>query len=254
VTDLRSIDLDALNSATKYPSIPTYHALGEKGRLTEDAVPFSGTVHLTEKVDGTNARIAVLPGGAYVIGSREELLYARGDVIANPALGIVDALRAVADTLPAPDTGVRVHYLEVYGGRIGGASRQYSGTGAVSHRLFDVADVDADVLTWPRVRISAWREEGGQRFLSEDALAAAARGAGLDLVPRLGEVDAALLPTGVQEMSDLLAERLPATRVGLDDTAGGAPEGIVLRTADRSTIATARFQDYRRTLKAAARR
>ncbi|MFI7515873.1 hypothetical protein ACIBVK_20520 [Micromonospora echinofusca] len=58
-----------------------------------------GPVTLTEKVDGTNARIVGLPGGAYLIGSREELLYARGDLIGNPALGIVDALRDVAERL-----------------------------------------------------------------------------------------------------------------------------------------------------------
>ena len=45
--------LPSLDSATKYPSIVTYHALGDKGRLTEVLnVNFSGNVITTEKVDG----------------------------------------------------------------------------------------------------------------------------------------------------------------------------------------------------------
>ena len=35
--DIRQIDLGKLNSMTKYPSILTYHALGDKGVL-QDAV------------------------------------------------------------------------------------------------------------------------------------------------------------------------------------------------------------------------
>src|SRR2546423_1469408 len=36
--DTRTIDLRKLSSLTKYPSIPTYHALGEKGALLEEPV------------------------------------------------------------------------------------------------------------------------------------------------------------------------------------------------------------------------
>ncbi|MFW5416407.1 hypothetical protein J0910_07270 [Nocardiopsis sp. CNT-189] len=248
--DPRTVDLDALNSATKYPSIPTYHVLDPKnGGLLEQTAAFSGEVVLSEKVDGTNARIILFPGGDYILGSREELLYARGDLIGNPALGIVDALRGPAGRLTPPETGLRVHYLEVYGGKVTGASKEYTGSRAVGHRLFDIADVGADVLSLPRPRISAWREEGGQAFLPEDELAAAAEKEGWERVPLLGAVDAAELPAGVAEMQEFLAERLPGTRAALDGGAGGRPEGVVLRTPDRSAIAKARFQDYRRTLK-----
>jgi len=58
------------------------------------------------------------------------LLYADGDLIGNPALGIVDNLRPVADRRPADlapgDDRVRVFYLELYGGKIGGQANQYS--------------------------------------------------------------------------------------------------------------------------------
>ncbi|MCU1617221.1 MAG: hypothetical protein JWO98_4761, partial [Frankiales bacterium] len=59
---LRPVDLAALNSATKYPSIPTYHELDPKnGGLLEIPTAFEGDVVLTEKVDGTNGRIVLLP-------------------------------------------------------------------------------------------------------------------------------------------------------------------------------------------------
>src|SRR5687767_1954189 len=91
--NVRTADLKAINSMTKYPSIPTYHALDPRdGSLLEETIPFSGMVIGTEKIDGTNSRIILLPDGTYLLGSREELLYARGDLIGNPALGIVDAL------------------------------------------------------------------------------------------------------------------------------------------------------------------
>jgi hypothetical protein len=36
--DIRTIDLAKLNSATAYPSIPTYHIM-DKGTLTEAMIP-----------------------------------------------------------------------------------------------------------------------------------------------------------------------------------------------------------------------
>ncbi|MEU8658987.1 RNA ligase family protein [Actinoplanes philippinensis] len=247
--DVRAVDLAALNSLTKYPSIPTYHALDPaNGSLTEQPVPFTGTVIGTEKVDGTNSRIIVLPDGSYLLGSREELLYAQGDLIGNPALGIVQNLRPLAETLAgARGDTIRVHYLELYGGRIGGQAKQYSTLGATGWRLFDVAVIDDldERLGWAPQRISAWREGGGQSYLHEDEL----HEVGLDLTPRLFTVDAAELPPTIEGMHALLGERLPRTLVPLDGSGHGAAEGVVLRTADRSVIAKARFQDYTRTLK-----
>lgn len=68
--DVRRVDLAKLNSMTKYPSILTYHALGDKGVL-QDAVqiPFSGRIVGTEKVDGTNTRLIFCPDGAVIVGT-----------------------------------------------------------------------------------------------------------------------------------------------------------------------------------------
>ncbi|GAB7038083.1 MULTISPECIES: RNA ligase family protein [Catenuloplanes] len=249
--DVRAIDLRALNSMTKYPSIPTYHSLDPRnGGLLDETVPFTGPVLATEKVDGTNARIIQLPGGTYLLGSREELLYARGDLIGNPSQGIVEHLRPLAESLPATDR-FRVLYLELYGGKIGGHAKEYSTRGAVGWRLFDVALLDGheDLLTAAPQQISAWREGGGQPWADEDALHATAAEAGVELTPRLFTLDAARLPAGLAETQALLTERLPGTLVRLDESGQGTAEGIVFRAPDRSVIAKARFQDYARTLR-----
>ena len=57
---LTEANLRALNSATKYPSIPTYHVLGERGRLTEALNVVFGSdelVYITEKVDRKSTRL-----------------------------------------------------------------------------------------------------------------------------------------------------------------------------------------------------
>ncbi|GAB3954235.1 hypothetical protein GCM10029976_096090 [Kribbella albertanoniae] len=255
--DLRTCDLDNLNSVTKYPSIPTYHTLDPRnGGLLDEHVSFSGPVIGTEKVDGTNARIITLPDGSYLLGSREELLYAKGDLIGNPALGIVAELRAVADALPVPAADrIEVRFLEVYGGKVTGASKNYTGDRRVGHRLFDAVYLTGyeDLLAQPRAALSDWREAGNQPFLTEEDLQKLAVADGLALTPRLFTLDATALPHELAATQAFLTEHLPHTLSGLDDTAAGIPEGIVLRTPDRSTIAKARFQDYARTLKRRAR-
>ena len=64
------VNLDAINSATQYPSIETYHKLAS-GRLTEELnFTFEGNVILTEKINGTNGRAILMPDGDFFIGSR----------------------------------------------------------------------------------------------------------------------------------------------------------------------------------------
>lgn len=247
---MTDINLAALNSATKYPSIETYHKL-DGGTLTEDLnCEFEGAVILTEKVDGTNGRIIRLPGNDYIIGSRNELLYAKGDRIGNPTEGIAAQLRPVADRLGIldDDTYLHVYYLEVYGGRIGAQHKQYSGHGAVGHRLFDVALIPVSVLENSVEQISAWREDGSQRFFTEPTLWRFAQAEKIPLVPRLAVAEADELPTTRQVMYEWLQSALPHTNVALDGDGGSKPEGIVLRTGDRRVIAKARFADYAKAL------
>lgn len=251
--DVRTANLRAINSMTKYPSIPTYHALDPRnGSLLDETIPFVGPVLGTEKVDGTNGRIITLPDGTYLIGSREDLLYAQGDLIGDKSLGIVDALKPIAESLPAIGDLIRVYYLEVYGAGIGQAWKQYASKKDLGGaRLFDVVEVANydEVLGWERDRIASWRQHGGQPFLAEGPLMQAAVEARLDWVPRLFSLDASEVPTDIEKMRAFLGEHLPTSLVSLDAGAGGRGEGIVLRSPNRSLIAKARFQDYDRTLK-----
>ena len=252
--DVRKTDLTKLNSITKYPAIPTYHTLDPKnGGLLEAAVQFEGMVLGTEKIDGTNARIICLPDRNFILGSREELLYGRGDLISNPALGIVAAIKGVAERLidSAAQEGIQVFYLEVFGGKVTAASKQYTGTQQVSYRLFDLMPLPdyEPLLAKESQEIAQWREGGGQPFVDEDGLQAAAEKHQLALTPRLCSLSATELPRSVSGMSDFLKERLPASQSILDAEAGGLAEGIVWRTSSRSVIAKARSEDYARTMK-----
>lgn len=248
-------NLSGLNSATKYPSIETYHELGQKGRLTDTVTSFAGgAVYFTEKVDGTNGRIVLLPGGDYVIGSREHLLYAKGDRIVNPAQEIVPTLKPLADQLVASGAltrpkGARMLFLEVYGGSIGGQAKQYTGSGKLSYRLFDIAEIDDAPLTWDDEEISRWRKNGGQNFAPVTDLLSLAKQSGIPTVPYVGIMqDGSNMPQTHQETYDLLLKKVPSTLVGLDEKAKGSAEGLVLRSEDRTVIRKARFQDYKRTL------
>ena len=250
--DLRVCELNKLNTLTKYPSIETYHALDPRnGLLQEEAMPFDGDLVLTEKVDGTNARIISFPNGDYAIGSRSELLHARGDLISNPALGIVAAIKSIAERLEPDSNMLQVWYGEVFGGKVTSASKQYTGERRIAFRLFDVCAIpDADeLIARPLEAISNWREHKSHHWLNEERLTTNAEKHGLVLTPRIGVIAASELPQTVEDMAEFLAATLPSTLCALDEAAGGQAEGIVLREKKRGAIAKARFQDYRRTLK-----
>jgi hypothetical protein len=246
--------LAKLNSATQYPSIDTYHLM-DKGVLQDVPVYFDSDVIVTEKVNGANSRLIAMPDGDWYIGSRTELLCARGDRIGNPAEGIADALRPLADRLAEDNytTRITVFYFETYGGKVGSAAKQYTSAAQVGLRLFDIAFIDPFVLDWERDKIAAWRDSGGQSFVDEDTLQRAAEVKGVKLAPRLLTLDGADLPEGIASTEEWLKLLLPHTLVHLDG-AGGDSEGVVLRSADRKTIAKARFEDYARTMKRRAGR
>jgi len=251
----------ALNSATKYPSIETYHVLGEKGRLTEELGPFAGIgpgeeVVFTEKVDGTNIRIVLMPNHDWFIGVREELVYAKNDRIVPDVIGgaVREALSFAASAEQwqrgqghAPF--IQVLYMEVYGSKIGGAAKNYTKGSEKGARLFDVASIDYAKLREPLEEIASWRNHGGQFFSSEPVLQRCSEVLGVPLTPRLGTVKAEALPTTLEATQEWLRVALPGTRALLDESGLRNAEGIVLRTKDRSRIAKARFADYARTLK-----
>jgi hypothetical protein len=254
VFDVRRVDLGKLNSLTKYPSILTYHALGEKGALREAIqVPFTGRVIGTEKVDGTNARLIFCPDGCVLVGSREDLLWERRDLIGNPSLGIVEAVKDAVQRLHGllcQEGHIVVYYAEVFGRGVGSAAKHYTKEGRVGFRLFDVAVIEdyEELLGWPADTIARWRDQGGQRYADADRLVRLAEEAGLEPVPALFDGDASQLPTGLEEVYRFLLG-FGSSRCRLDGTADGMPEGVVVRSPDRTAIAKLRREDYERTLK-----
>ncbi|WP_166831786.1 RNA ligase family protein [Thalassoroseus pseudoceratinae] len=245
----RDLDLRKLNSTTKYPSIPTYHSLGDRGSLLNETVSFDGhPLIATEKVDGTNSRIIIMPDECYLIGSREELLHAKGDLVHNPALGIVETLKPAADRISSayqsPQDAITTIYLETYGGKTTAAAKQYTSRREFGFRVFDVNRVPISRLDSELAVISSWRENGGQDFLSEAALTEFTEAMQLKLTPRVTGVD--FIPTAIGETHDWLQSKITTTLVALDEDAGGKPEGLVVRTADRERIVKIRFEDYER--------
>lgn len=253
------INLVRLDAVTKYPSIPTYHAMGERGRLLpEVAVQFDGPVNATEQIDGTNVRIIVADDGTFLVGSRDELLYASTDLITNPSQGIVAALRVKVlgqgTTWPTavdhvPPAGVLVLFGELFGGKINSA-KQYTRMGSYGLRLFDAAPLTARelsrLLAQTPPEIAQWRAHVGQPFYTDDALHRLAEGLRIECVPQLGTLPT--LPTELVEMAALLLRLAPYTQAALADGLQGRAEGIVFRSPARTHIAKARFEDYTRTL------
>lgn len=240
---LANVNLKKLNSLTKYPSIPTYHTLGEKGILTEQLnEDLSGqTVYASEKIDGTNGRIVFTPDGRYIIGSREEFLYAKGDIVHNPSLNIVETLKPIADKINCSRRvnvdEFTVVYAEVYGGRIGANAKQYTLNQEHSFRLFDVAQIPLTTYKNNDIEaLSIWRENRGQVFLPQEDLTKFSSEFKVSLVPCIHMVPGDIVPKTVEETLAFLRASVPTSHVAIDPNAGRKPEGLVIRTEDRQKI------------------
>jgi hypothetical protein len=257
---MTTITLDRLESITRYPSIQTYHAL-DRGAPTEEVqVPFTpdDDVIITEKIDGTNARL-IFTGpelwvqnkhghtarDQWILGSRSELLTCHTDFMATDKLGIVDTLTELASdwqfagvAQPEDDLAISVFYFEVYGGKVTAASKQYTGSQQLGYRLFDIMLLrDAsDLADWPAQQVASWRDNGGQRFANESVLKTTTP----PLTPRLSTGTGFV---GSVEHTRGWLEEWRQTRAALD-TAAGQSEGVVVRTRDRSKIAKIKFRDY----------
>ncbi len=257
------MDLKKINSLTKYPSIQTYHQLGERGRLNDaltDAVGFneSSQAYIYEKVDGENSRIILLrmPDGEidYLIGSREELLYAKGDRIGNPYGNIADFLKSLAEQLITSDFAdqdwaLAVIYQESYGGKTK-ASKNYSDRKTQSYRAFDVFTLNQEeldrILSLPPEKIAEWREHGNQPFYVDEEKQSLFECLNLQAAPLLETISGPDFPTSLEDTFAYL-KKFETTQVGIESA--GKAEGIVVRTADRKLIRKIRFEDYERTFR-----
>jgi hypothetical protein len=116
--------------------------------------------------------------------------------------------------------------------------------------LFDVVSIQNfdELFGWPADRIAHWRDNGGQRYVNADEIVKLAGEIGFQTVPVLLDTDAAELPTDLEATYRYILQ-FPSSRCKLDEDAQGVPEGVVIRSPDRTRIAKLRREDYERTLK-----
>ena len=246
---------DNFNSMTKYPSILTYHSLGDKGGVVDtlnfDASSLSENelLYATEKIDGTNSRI-VFWRDDYVIGSREDLLYAKGDRIVNNTMSIVKTVRPVAERiLPYVNSHDQlvVVYGETYGKGIN-SGREYTKQDTTHFRVFDIviqSNVE-EILQMDRGAISSWREHDGQAFVPNSQRMELPFAKHLEFVPHTETIEAGQMPTRLVDTFEWL-QRFAVTRAGIDHQ--GHAEGVVIRNDTRSFIRKIRFEDYEKAKK-----
>lgn len=242
---------------TKYPSILTYHEMGNKGSLNstltgDGSFKRDTGYYVTEKIDGTNSRIIVC-GDDFILGSREHLLYARGDRFGDPAQHIVETVKSYAEIIInkiKDASGLYVFYGETYGGNITAASREYTKDQTYSFRLFDFISIPfknlEDILKKPVQELSCWREGDHGYFGSVDDLKKMAEDIGIPRVPPLAVVPGNEIPDDPPDTYQWL-QQYRKTEAGIN--AEGNAEGVVIRTRDRSIIRKLRFEDYERTRK-----
>lgn len=255
-------DINKLNTMTKYPSIKTYHKLGKRGMLTDKLQVMPEDIEhtvleMTEKVDGTNVRI-IIHKDDYIIGSREELLYAKGDRIINRNMDIVENTIEIAEKMINSkllnDDYIFVFYGELYGGTIGKNNKRYSNDKKVfGFRFFDywgmrINEFNSLFNDYNQEQLSSWRDNMKQPYATSFGLDYFTSAMGLRRVPLLGKVKVDELPTSIQGMYNLLKDTIIVTEVGLTETKDSRAEGFILRSEDRSFITKIRYEDYERTL------
>ncbi|MEV4806847.1 RNA ligase family protein [Nonomuraea sp. NPDC049421] len=251
-----------LGSATKYPSIPTYHQEGPRGMLLEELLtpfPEGSVVRLEEKLNGWNCRV-VLGRGWWAIGSRKDWVAVSAEDSYSSEGGLVEALKPavkridydallaeVCEDVPSSWDPIVTLYVEVYGREGSVKGWQSYGDGSKAGvRLFDVALTDPLILGWDIERIASWRQNGGQVFMPSPVVDCVAKVTKIRRVPLLATIDTRKLPTTVDDMAFML--RYYGTTLARV-TSGGSlvAEGVIMRTLTRSIIAKAHLARYERT-------
>lgn len=277
------LGVDKLNTLTKYPSILTYHELGERGRLNEvlnnvqpnEELKELEVVFVTEKIDGTNFRIIVNKNG-YIIGSREHLLHAKEDLIisdpwVNAAIPYAERLLSIVkgfDTKQEVNIGldinedtVFVFYGELYGANIGRAARNYTDDKDVfNFRLFDIAYINnlSDILiSCKNIDEVHNIRENERKFFSVfeqvwfdnlNISTSLNEDKLIQFVPFLASRFWTQIPKTLEGIYEFL-KKFDTTKVAIGEKEAGRSEGIVIRSDDRRFIRKVRFEDYERTFK-----
>jgi ATP-dependent RNA circularization protein (DNA/RNA ligase family) len=193
----------------EYPKIETLY---QRDKFTDKVItnqlrlPEFGNIRrwqITEKVDGTNVRVGLLPGGVIKYSGRTENAQIPTKLLDYlQQTFTLEQLQLVFKD--SPDSEV-VLFGEGYGEKIqsGGAYRQ-----GVSFRLFDVL-------------VGMW-------WLEPEAIADIAAKLGILTVPILGEIDS--LPSQADQLKQWLGHDGKSTVAIQDGGRGVQAEGIVART------------------------
>lgn len=246
------------NSLSKYPSIPTYNKM-EKGLLSTDVENYDEMkeLYITEKIDGTNTRIIVC-GSDYIIGSRDEWIYAKGDrVLPTANRKHIEYLIPFADKitsrLSSTNDTVLFIYGELYGYKIQKWQNYTNEENDYGYRVFDMFSLSVDELnsmldTMSPDQASIWRDNNNQPWYPIDKLKEVSSALGLLTVPYIKREFMKEIGFSVCSANDFL-KKFSETNAELHANDNKKAEGIVVRTFDRSYISKLRFEDYNKYMK-----
>ena len=263
--------IDKVNSITEYPSILTYHKLGDKGTLlnelyNENRFNKNEELEVTEKIDGTNMRL-IISNSDYFIGTRSKIVYAKGDRIINdPAVEVVlKDCKYLIDSFIGDrliDNNIYVIYGEVYGYNICDGSKVYCSVNNSEHRKFRVFDVKAfpclkleEILDRSIEDVSRYKDSSKDYWYDYDMLDAFCEQFQLERTPVRMRLNESELPTDLDEtykwMLDNFNESLAVIGSPVEgkdyNVRFGKSEGVVIRNKERTVISKLRFEDYERT-------
>jgi hypothetical protein len=247
-------DSRKLNALTRYPVVPTYHVPGAQNCPTGRVkVSFAQEPDLifSEKIAGHSIRI-ILTSQGYFVGNKTEILAWNEDIATLPTNPILEGMQENANNfhqMYAPKgEGVKVLFGVFFGGSSHPHSRQYTGGDSQlnSFRLSDAFNLSpeefSNLLSQSPEQIGEWRENNQQPFFSEAALL----GLGIPVNPRLLGNHPPINPTATHTW---MKQILPKSKASLNYQAAGKPNGILIRTPNRSKIAKLSFAEYEKLLK-----
>ena len=249
------------NSLTKYPSIQTFHKM-EKGIL-KDELTFPANesleVYMTEKIDGSNIRF-IIYNGDYLIGSRKEWIYAKGDrLISNEqVMYLKNYVEEVLKSYTFKKNILYCIYGEVHGTGIQSWRNYTLSSQSYGFRIFDIwsmekKDIENLLISMKsKDEVSNWRENNNQPWWNMNEMTKFIINCCglLEYAPFKLLCSIKRIPTDIEETYEFM-RRFQHTDVNLDRTGkqNAKAEGIVIRTYDRSYIAKLRFEDYEKTFK-----
>ena len=265
--------IDKINSITEYPSIMTYHKLGDKGSLlnelySENRFNKNEELEVTEKVDGTNMRL-ILTNSDYFVGTRANIVYAKDDRIINePSVEVVlRDCKYLIDNFMGDrllDDKVYVIYGEVYGYNICDGNKVYCSVADAAHRKFRVFDVRTypclkleEILEKDIQEVSRFKSTNNDYWYDYDMLDAFCEQFQLERTPVRMRINESNLPTDFDKtykwMLDNFNDSLVVIGAPVEgkeyNLRFGKAEGVVIRNKDRSVISKLRFEDYERTIR-----